>query len=94
MRLTLSLIWYETYTDCILIKVQNQLWIGQGHIQADVEIAYGKILAQTLPIDSAPGGYHFIAQLKYNSAMWDFITDPIIGTNDETYITETSAIAK
>ncbi|MFB8449734.1 hypothetical protein ACFC3Z_11685 [Enterococcus thailandicus] len=87
----------QSYSDRILITVPNSFWIGQGDVTADITIDYGGFLAQypTLPIPDAPMGYEFQAQLKYDSAMWDVITDPIIGTDDETlFTTDTSAIYK
>lgn len=87
----------ETYSDRILIKTPHQFWVGQGHVKADVVINYGQILTQypTLPLPDAPKGYEFQMQLKYNAAMWDIIHDPIIGSNNETYVTdESSAIVQ
>lgn len=86
----------ETYSDRILIHMPQSLWIGVGDVTADIVVDYGAFLAQypQLPIPDAPLGYEFQAQLKYDSAMWDIITDPIIGTDDETFLTpDTSAIA-
>ncbi|MCT0017268.1 hypothetical protein EFE32_10665 [Lactococcus lactis subsp. lactis] len=85
----------ETYTDRIIIYTPHTFWIGVGEVEADLTINYGEFLTEypSLPISDAPLGYIFMAQLKYDSAMWDVIKDPILGTNDETYITkETTAI--
>lgn len=86
----------EVYPDRILIEAPHSFWIGVGEFTADININYGKVLSQypTVPIVDAPHGYNFVTQLKYSSAMWDFIKEPIFGTDDDTYITEeTSAIA-
>lgn len=82
--------------DRIVITTPHQLWVGVGKVSVDLNINYGKILSKfpALKIPDAPGGYEFTTQLKYNSAMWDILEDPIIGTNNDTFITEeTSATA-
>lgn len=86
----------DVYPDRILIQAPHTFWIGVGEMNADININYGKTLTEypSLPIVDAPEGYSFTTQLQYSSAMWDFIKNPIFGTDDDTYITEeTSAIA-
>lgn len=85
----------KAYTDRLVIEVPRSLWIGSGDVAADIVIDYGQFLEKypNLPIPDAPMGYKFITQVKYDSAMWDVIHDPIIGTDDDTlYTKETQAV--
>lgn len=90
----------SVYSDRILIKVPYSLWVGAGTVNADISIAYGKVLANytddstlKLLLPESESGYEFRTQLKYNSATWDIIKEPIIGNFNEKLVTsETSGI--
>lgn len=80
----------QVAADRIVITTPHQLWVGVADVSVDLNINYGQMLSKFpgLKIPDAPGGYEFVTQLKYNSAMWDFLKDPIIGTASDTFITE------
>lgn len=85
----------KSYTDRLVIEVPKSLWIGAGDVAADIVIDYGEFIEKypNLPVSDAPAGYKFTTQVKYDSAMWDVIHDPIFGTDDDTlYTDETQAI--
>lgn len=80
----------ECYPDRIIIHTPHNFWVGVGQVSADITMNYGAALVEypTIPIPDAPNGYEFVTQLKYSSAMWDVIKDPIIGTNTDTFTTK------
>jgi len=83
----------KVYSDRVLIMVPSSLWCGVGSVSANIVMDYGSyVSSHPKIIPHASQGYKFVTQLKYNSAMWDIIKNPIIGTNETLYTTDKDAV--